>query len=273
VREGAVNADSSDYMPSRRPGVRMPFGSPSEQEGVETAWRLYRFVRYLESKDLAWEEEVPIHQLAVHPYHFRYVPVKEMGQRFAWLVRLAESRLLFYPLIVTSVDSNIVKILKYISEEAEKRGRNSEDVLAGILWRRVKLEGDEIVAREDDEVYSAVSKYHERKGMGEPDGRIKYLIIDGYSRYVAACEVYVKKVDSWKDIPVAPSIVLAVDAETGLDPVSAAFYSIALNVAQEQDLVDRLPPHIEEALGVLPKMPLSEELRLFLDSLRLKRTP
>jgi len=135
-----LNADPSWCMPSRRPGVRMPFGGPSEQEGVETAWRLYRFIRCLESKNLAWEEDVPIHQLAVRPYHFRYVPVKEMGgQRFAWLVRLAESRLLFYPLIVTSVDSNVVKILKYISEEAEKHGSNSVDVLAGILWRRVKL--------------------------------------------------------------------------------------------------------------------------------------
>jgi hypothetical protein len=256
----------------------MPFGGPSEQEGVETAWRFYRLVRYLERENLVWEEDVPVHRLAVHPYHFRYVSVKEMGgQRFAWLVRLAEGRLLFYPLIVTPVDSNVVKILKYISEETGKHGRNSEDVLAGILWRKVRLEGDEMVAREDDEVYSAVSKYYRRKGMGQPDGRIKYLIIDGYSRYVAACEALVKKTDLWKDVPVAPSIVLTVDAETGLDPVSVAFYSIALNAAQDPDLVDRLPPHIEEALGVLPKMldelSLSEEFRPFLDSLRLKRTP
>jgi hypothetical protein len=35
-------------------------------------------------------------------------------------------------------------------EEAENRGLNAEDVLAGMLWRRVRLKGGEIAAREDD---------------------------------------------------------------------------------------------------------------------------
>jgi hypothetical protein len=52
--------------------------------------------------------------------------------------------------VATPADPAIIKILNYIAEEAENRGLNAEDVLAGMLWRRVRLKGGEIAAREDD---------------------------------------------------------------------------------------------------------------------------
>jgi hypothetical protein len=52
--------------------------------------------------------------------------------------------------VATPADPAIIKILNYIAEEAENRGLNSEDVLAGMLWRRTRLKGGEIAAREDD---------------------------------------------------------------------------------------------------------------------------
>ena len=76
-------------------------GFLKRQEGIDTAWMLERFIRHLKAKNLAWDEEVPIHKLAVHPFHVRYAPPDEDARRFSSLVKLAKGRLLSNPLIVT----------------------------------------------------------------------------------------------------------------------------------------------------------------------------
>lgn len=117
-------------------------GFLKRQEGDDTAWMLERFIRYLKRKNLAWDEEIPIHKLAVHPFHVRYAPPDVDARRFSSLVRLAESRHLSNPLIVTPSGT-----------------------------------GDLLVATNDDEVYSAVLEFCRRKGLRRPDGRIDYFVI------------------------------------------------------------------------------------------------
>jgi hypothetical protein len=257
VRKGAVNADSSDYMPSRRPGIYIPAeilptfkveegggyavcsfdgtvivryppedvllvefaGFLKRQEGGDTAWMLERFIRHLKAKNLAWDEEVPIHKLAVHPFHVRYAPPDEDARRFSSLVRLAKGRLLSNPLIVTP---------------------------SGM--------GDVLVATEDDEVYSAVLELCRRKGLRRPDGRIEYFVIDGFRRLAAASEAFSSDLDAWKGVPTIPSIVIRGRRGVSMDVLSAAFLSLMLNVSDAPGLVERLPFNLRDGLRQLAKV-------------------
>jgi len=252
-----MNADSSDYMPSRRPGIYMPAeilptfkveegggyavcspdgtviaryppenvllvefaGFLKRQEGVDTAWMLERFIRHLKAKNLAWDEEVPIHELAVHPFHVRYAPPDEDARWFSSLVKLAKGRLLSNPLIVTPSGT-----------------------------------GGLLVATEDDEVYSAVLEFCRRKGLRRPDGRIEYFVIDGFRRLAAASEAFSSDLDAWKGVPTIPSIVIRGRKGVSVDVLSAAFLSLVLNVSGAPDLTERLPPSLRDGLRQLAKV-------------------
>jgi hypothetical protein len=61
-----------------------------------------------------------------------------------------------------SIDPVTVKMLSYIAEKAENCGLKAEDVLAGMVWRRVRLAAAKIVVTEDDEVCSAVSELYRK---------------------------------------------------------------------------------------------------------------
>jgi hypothetical protein len=191
-------------------------GFLKRQEGDDTAWILERFIRHLKAKNLAWDEEVPIHKLAVHPFHVRYAPPDEDARRFSLLVKLAKGRLLLNPLIVTP---------------------------SGM--------GDMLVATEDDEVYSAVLELCRRKGLRRPDGRIEYFVIDGFRRLAAASEAFSNDLGSWKGVPTIPSIVIRGRREVSMDVLSAAFLSLMLNASDAPDLVERLPPSLKDGLRQL----------------------
>jgi hypothetical protein len=215
-----------------------------ERKASNSRWALMQFMEHLEAKGHGKKDEAQIHELAVHPFNVRYMPVERIDDLvFSHLTGLVEDCMLLNRLTVVRVDPDIVKILKNIAENARKRGLNPEDVLAGMLWRKVRLEGEEIVAREDDEIYSEVLRYCRDRGMKKPDGRIKYLIIDGYLRYVALCDVELKNVDSWKEVPKA-SVFIIKGGPAGpfvMDPISVSLYSIKANVSQRDLLTDPDP--------------------------------
>jgi hypothetical protein len=232
MRFGDLNADPSRYMPSRYPGVRLPLEimptfkvgeggvekggyavyapdgtviakyPPEEvllvkfaaflrqQRDLETYWMLERFIRHLKRKNLAWEEDIPIHRPAVHPFHVRYAPADEDARRFSSLVRLAENRLLLNPLIVTP------------------------------------------------------------SGTGDLD----YFVIDGFRRLVAAYEAFSSDLGSWKGVPTIPSIVIRGRKGISMDVLSAVFLSLALNVSNTPDLVERLPPNLRDGLRQLARV-------------------
>jgi hypothetical protein len=194
-------------------------GFLKQQEGDDTAWMLERFILHLKAKNLAWDEEVPIHKLAVYPFHVRYAPPDEDARRFSSLVRLAKGRLLSNPLIVTP--------------------SGMEDVLE---------------VAEDDEVYSAVLELCRRKGLERPDGRIEYFVIDGFRRLAAASEVFSSDLDSWEGVPTIPSIVIRGRRGVSMDILSVAFLSLAINVSGAPDLVGRLPPNLRDGLRQLAKV-------------------
>jgi hypothetical protein len=205
-----------------------------ELEEDDSGWALMHYLEHLERNGVVRKEEVEMHKLAVHPFNVRHISIdlNDINDAaFNRLIGLAKDGMLLHRLIAVRVDPDTAKQLKRIAEVARKYGYNPDEVLTGRLWRIVRLEGDEIVAREDDEVYSAVSKYYRRKGMGQPDGRIKYLIIDGYQRYVAYCYVKLKELDSWKAVPKVP--VYVIRSGPGMpfvmDPLSVIVLSIKAN--------------------------------------------
>jgi hypothetical protein len=149
----------------------------------------------LQDKKTIRKCSIPIDQLAVHPFNLRYIPVEGIYHlRFSQLIRWAETGQPIDPLIVAPVDPEVVSILRGISDIATKLGLNVEDVLAGMMWRKVRLEGDWLVVRENDEVYLVTSRYcGKNEDDRKPDGKIRYLIVDGYLRYVATCIAALKK--------------------------------------------------------------------------------
>lgn len=198
-----------------------------QQEGIDTLWMLERFIRHLKAKNLAWEEDIPIHQPAVHPFHVRYAPPDEDTQRFYLLVRLAKSRLLSNPLVVTPVDPDIVRIFEHIQEGIRKL------VGEGHMGRK---EGD--------------GSRPEASRPDSTDREVKYLIIDGYRRHAVACAVFLSeaRAGSLRGIPTMPSLVLKRSAEASVDPLSAAALSFLFNANDAPDLLDRQPPFIKDAL-------------------------
>jgi hypothetical protein len=114
--------------------------------------------------------------------------------------------------------------------------------------------GDVLVATEDDEVYSAVLELCRRKGLRRPDGRIEYFVIDGFRRLAAASEAFSSDLGSWKGVPTIPSIVIRGRRDASMDVLSAAFFSLALNVSGAPDLVERLPPSLGDGFRQLAKV-------------------
>jgi hypothetical protein len=199
-------------------------------------------INYLQDKKTIRKCSIPIDQLAVHPFNLRYIPVEGIYHlRFSQLIRWAETGQPINPLIVTPVDPEVVSIIRVISDIARKLGLNVEDILAGMMWRKVRLEGDWLVAREDDEVYSATLRYcGKNEDARKPDGKIRYLIVDGYLRYVATCISALKNVNSWKVIPEVDAVVLGVgtDGVFGLDVLSAAYLSKIVNAFDKNVATD-----------------------------------
>jgi hypothetical protein len=199
-------------------------------------------INYLQDKKTIRKCSIPIDQLAVHPFNLRYIPVEGIYHlRFSQLIRWAETGQPINPLIVTPVDPEVVSIFRVISDIARKLGLNVEDILAGMMWRKVRLEGDWLVAREDDEVYSATLRYcGKNEDARKPDGKIRYLIVDGYLRYVATCIAALKNVNSWKVIPEVDAVVLGVgtDGVFGLDVLSAAYLSKIVNAFDKNVATD-----------------------------------
>ena len=199
-------------------------------------------INYLQDKKTIRKCSIPIDQLAVHPFNLRYIPVEGIYHlRFSQLIRWAETGQPINPLIVTPVDPEVVSIIRVISDIARKLGLNVEDILAGMMWRKVRLEGDWLVAREDDEVYSATLRYcGKNEDARKPDGKIRYLIVYGYLRYVATCIAALKNVNSWKVIPEVDAVVLGVgtDGVFGLDVLSAAYLSKMVNAFDKNVATD-----------------------------------
>jgi len=107
-------------------------------------------INYLQDKKTIRKCSIPIDQLAVHPFNLRYIPVEGIYHlRFSQLIRWAETGQPINPLIVTPVDPEVVSIFRVILDIARKLGLNVEDILAGMMWRKVRLEGDWLVVREN----------------------------------------------------------------------------------------------------------------------------
>ena len=243
----------------------------SEKEVGDSGWALRHYLRHLQRIGLVKEEEVEIHELAAHMFNVRHMPIGLNNiddAAFNRLVGLARDGMLLYPLIVVELDPDMAKKLKLLAEVAKKYGYNPDEVLTGVLWRIVRAEGDKkeakIVATEDDEVYSAVLEFCRRKGKGRPDGTIKYLIIDGYQRYVAYCYLKLKELDSWKAVPKVPVYVIRSGPNVPfvMDPLSVILLSLKANESQrdlftdERDLeaFTRFLRHFEGVLEALEKL-------------------
>jgi hypothetical protein len=216
-------------------------------EDGDSGWALGNYLERLEHEGLVKREKVEIHEPAVHLWNVRHKPIDLNGINdvtFNRLVGLARDGMLLHPLIAVELDSETAKSFRVAAEVAKRYRYNPDEVLTGWLWRKVRSEGDEkeakIVATEDDEVYSAVSEFYRRKGKEPPDGSIKYLIIDGYQRYVAYCYLKLRKLDSWKVVPKVP--VYVIRSRPGvpfvMDPLSTALLSMKANEFQRDLLTD-----------------------------------
>ena len=200
----------------------------------ETSWAFGRLIyRYRRRRDTDEPELIPMDQTAIHPYNIRYLPLEDRvdSHHFQQLVDMAKSRALINPVIAVPVDNPIIKILKYITEQAGKHGLNPENILAGMLWRRVRWKGDKLVAREDDEVHSLISSK-----FGPTDGEIKYLVIDGYQRFGAQYYAFRGTINSWKSPPYVYAHVLV----EGIDVLSLAYISRTINLYERSIAYDQV---------------------------------
>jgi hypothetical protein len=217
------------------------------KEDGDSGWVLGNYLERLEHEGYVKREKVEIHKLAVHVWNVRHKPIDLNNindAAFNRLVGLARDGLLIHPLIVVELDSETTKSFGQVAAVAKKYGYNPDEVLTGWLWRIVRPEGDKkvakIVAKEEDEVYSAVSEFCRRKGKEPPDGTIDYLIIDGYQRYVAYCYLKLMELDSWKVVPKVPVYVVRSKSSVPfvMDPISTAFLSMKANESQSDLLTD-----------------------------------
>jgi len=217
------------------------------KEDGDSGWVLGNYLERLEHEGYVKREKVEIHKLAVHVWNVRHKPIdlnNTNDAAFNRLVGLARDGLLIHPLIVVELDSETTKSFGQVAAVAKKYGYNPDEVLTGWLWRIVRPEGDKkeakIVAKEEDEVYSAVSEFCRRKGKEPPDGTIDYLIIDGYQRFGAYCYLKLKELDSWKVVPKVPVYVIRSGSGVPfvMDPISTAFISMKANEYQSDLLTD-----------------------------------
>jgi hypothetical protein len=217
------------------------------KEDGDSGWVLGNYLERLEHEGYVKREKVEIHKLAVHVWNVRHKPIDLNNindAAFNRLVGLARDGLLLHPLIVVELDSETTKSFGQVAAVAKKYGYNPDEVLTGWLWRIVRPEGDKkeakLVAKEEDEVYSAVSEFCRRKGKEPPDGTIDYLIIDGYRRFVAYCYLKLKELDSWKVVPKVPVYIIRSGSGVPfvMDPISTAFLSMKANESQSDLLTD-----------------------------------
>jgi hypothetical protein len=197
-----------------------------EGNGHETSWGLGVLInKYQRSPE---PEFLQIHKVAVHPYNVRYIPPEKTNSvQLSKLIGMAKSRDLAIPMVVVPVDRNVIAILQSIAEKAKKLGLDPEEVLSGIIWRKVRYESlskdHRLVAREDDEVYSALVSKASKFGRIDPE--IEYLIVDGFLRYYASYRAFVEEPDAWNSIPEVYARVL----QAGIDILSVAYISRRVN--------------------------------------------
>ena len=193
-----------------------------------------QFIDYLLKQGIAVKMDITLDQLGVHLFNSRYIPTEKI-EGFEQLVSLAEHGRLMNEIIVTPVDSDTVKAFKYIAESAKEHGRDPVNAMAGILCRRAMPEGNELVTLEDDRLYQLAMRCG-WEGV-ERDGRmkIKYLIVDGYIRFVAAREAFTRNIDKWRKVPTISAIVIPTPSSNpkkptlGMDPIAVFYLSVTAN--------------------------------------------
>jgi hypothetical protein len=193
-----------------------------------------QFIDYLLKQGIAVKMDITLDQLGVHLFNTRYVPMEDI-EDFEQVVALAEQGRLLNEILVTPVDSDMVNAFKYTAESAKKHGRDPVNVLEGILCRRAMPEGSKLVVLEDDRLYQLAMRCGWRGA--EEDGRmeIKYLIVDGYIRFEAACKAFEVNADKWKKVPTISAIVIPAPPTNprkpvlGMDPVAAFYFSVTAN--------------------------------------------
>jgi hypothetical protein len=193
-----------------------------------------QFIDYLVKEGEAVKMDITLDQLGVHPFNSRYIPTEKI-EGFEQLVSLAERGQLLNEIIVTPVDSKIVKAFKYIAESAEKHGRDPVNALAGILCRRAMPEGDELVVLEDDRLYQLAMRCGWEKVEKDGRMRIKYLIVDGFIRFVASLKAFEINIDKWRKVPTINAVVIPAPPSSpkkptlGMDPLTAFYFSVIAN--------------------------------------------
>jgi flagellar biosynthesis GTPase FlhF len=193
-----------------------------------------QFIDYLVKEGEAVKMDITLDQFGVHLFNSRYVPTEKI-KGFEQLVVLAERGQLLNEIIVTPVDSKIVKAFKYIAESAEKHGRDPVNALAGILCRRAVPEGDELVVLEDDRLYQLAMRCGWEGVEENGRMRIKYLIVDGYIRFVASLKAFEINIDKWRKIPTINAVVIPAPPSSpkkpalGMDPLTAFYFSVTAN--------------------------------------------
>jgi hypothetical protein len=193
-----------------------------------------QFIDYLLKQGLAVKMDITLDQLGVHLFNSRYIPVEKI-EGFEQLVSLAERGRLMNEIIVTPVDSDMVKAFKYIAESAKKHGRDPVNALAGILCRRAMSEGDELVVLEDDRLYQLAMRCGWEGAEKDGGMKIKYLVVDGSIRFVAAREAFARNIDKWRKVPTISAIVIPAPPTNpkkpalGMDPVAVFYLSVTAN--------------------------------------------
>lgn len=193
-----------------------------------------QFIDYLLKQGIAVKMDITLDQLGVHLFNTRYVPIEDI-EDFEQVVALAEQGRLLNEILVTPVDSDMVNAFKYTAESAKKHGRDPVNVLEGILCRRAMPEGSKLVVLEDDRLYQLAMRCGWRGA--EEDGRmeIKYLVVDGYIRFEAACKAFEVNADKWKKVPTISAIVIPAPPTNpkkpvlGMDPVAVFYFSVTAN--------------------------------------------
>ena len=231
-----------------------------------------QFIDHLVKEGEAVKMDIALDQFGVHLFNSRYVPTEKI-KGFEQLVVLAERGQLLTEIVVTPVDSKIVRAFKYIAESAEKHGRDPVNALAGILCRRAVPEGDELVVLEDDRLYQLAMRCGWEGAEKYGRMRIKYLIVDGYIRFVASLKAFEINIDKWKKVPTISAVVIPAPPSSpkkpalGMDPLTVFYFSVTAN-AFARDINEDLSRFIKlfqagdviETLGKRMRFPILAKL-------------
>jgi len=193
-----------------------------------------QFIDYLLKQGTAVKMDITLDQLGVHLFNSRYIPAEKI-EGFEQLVSLVERSRLMNEIIVTPVDSDTVKALKYVAESAKEHGRDPVNALAGILCRRAMVNGDELVVVEDDRLYQLAMRCGWEGAEKDGGMKIKYLVVDGFIRFAAAREAFIRNIDKWRKVPTISAIVIPAPPTNpkkpalGMDPVAVFYISVTAN--------------------------------------------